>query len=114
MPRPAESAPAPVEYGYEQIKNIERAAEQAPSAESGERQKPAPQQSQPAPKPKPKAQPKPIRSEVEPPKVFGYKFSSSLVANPKELYKKGGDPGKAETWVKVLLQRLYKREASKK
>lgn len=114
-----ESAPVPVapeqsnqsvEYGYEKLKQLERASENLQQIENKETRNPQ-NDDQKTEKPQvPVTQLPPAKPQG--PKIFGYHIPQSITTNISAIrQRKGtGDPQDATTWIYVLLDKLLKRQ----
>lgn len=114
-----ESAPIPVapeqsnqsvEYGYEKLKQIEKASENLQQIENKETRNPQNDDQQLEKHQIPVTQLPPAKTEG--PKIFGYHIPQSITTNINAIReRKGtGDPREATTWIYVLLDKLLKRQ----
>lgn len=114
-----ESAPIPVapeqsnqsvEYGYEKLKQLERASENLQQIENKETRNPQNDDQQAEKAKMPVAQ---IPSaKPQGPKIFGYHIPQAITTNITAIReRKGtGNPDDARTWIYVLLDKLLKRQ----
>lgn len=100
-----------VEYGYEQLQQIERASQELEKVENKESMSQTPQDEFTQDT---QQQDIIITDEKKPelPKVFGYSIPTSISSNFTLLKnsKGKGDVNEATTWIKVLLDRILKRQ----
>lgn len=110
----AEQAPAQVETGYEQIKQIEQAAKEQ-SVEKGEQVKEQKQKKQAPPQQSKPQKPAKKKPSIPQPKFFGYRPSPKL-SNPKVVQAKAKrirNTGSSETWLVAFLNYLLQKENAK-
>ncbi|MEI7578988.1 MAG: hypothetical protein WCJ58_02985 [bacterium] len=111
----AGSEPQQKEFGYDQIKRIEKQPDSNQSGEKKEFSRPALQQNPQVP---PIQAPKPVIPEIKPkmPSFFGYRIpphiSKSYTVISKQ--KTQGDTREARTWIYMLLDRLLKKQTYSK
>ncbi len=115
IPVAKENANESVEYGYEQLKQVETTNENLSQIE---RKEPIPSQTQGDNQLGQKAPPPiPLVPAQKPqgPKIFGYYIPPSITSNLANIkQKKGrGNPQDATTWIYVLLDRLLKKQTYK-
>lgn len=99
-----------VEYGYEKLKQIERASENLQQIENKEIRNPQNVDQQSEKRQVPVLQ-TPV-TKPQGPKIFGYHIPQSITTNITAIRdRKGtGNPQDATTWIYVLLDKLLKRQ----
>lgn len=115
IPMPKEQPTENIEYGYEQLKQVETANENLSQIEKKEAISTQPQDETQVDQ-KPQVQPPALPTvKSQGPKIFGYYIPPSITSNIQAIrQKKGtGDPQDATTWIYVLLDRLLKKQTYK-